>query len=76
MVDCEMGTPNNSGACLYQYLDKNDQTSAQASFAPPSVNLVLLAISTNPEPIVKTRVALPARGCGPPIPIRYCSLLI
>lgn len=75
MVDCEMGDANPN-ACLYQYLDQSDQTSAQASFTPPSANPVLLALSTTSQPIVKTRAALPPRSCGPPIPIRYCSLLI
>ncbi len=75
MVDCEMGL-TNPNACLYQYLDQSDQTGAQPSSTLPTVNLVPLMVSGQISRIVKNRAGLPPRGCDPPIPIRYCSLLI
>jgi hypothetical protein len=75
MVDCEMAAANPK-TCFNQYLDQTDQIGAQSPFATPAVSSVTLVIGAEPEPLIKARAALTPRGRGPPIPIRYCSLLI
>lgn len=75
MVDCEMAHANPK-TCLNQYLDQTDQIGAQSPFAAPTVTSVAFVIGAEPEPLIKARTALTPRGCDPPIPIRFCSLLI
>lgn len=75
MVECEMAAANPK-TCFNQYLDQTDQIGAQSPCAVPAVSSVALVVSAEAEPLIKVRAALTRRGCDPPIPIRYCSLLI
>jgi hypothetical protein len=75
MADCEMGTANPN-VCLFQYLDQSDQTTAQPLVMPAVVHLPAPAVTVKPAPTLKARAPLVPHGCDPPIPIRYCSLLI
>lgn len=74
MVDCELAAANPS-TCFSQYLDQNEQIGAQPPFVHPAANAVFLLVSASLEPVVKDFELLTPRGCDPPIPIRYCSLL-
>jgi hypothetical protein len=74
MADCDMGTANPN-ACLYQYLDQSDQNSVQLTPTFPAMPVAALLIA-RPASVRDVRAVLPPPGCAPPIPIRYCSLLI
>jgi hypothetical protein len=76
MEGCDMGK-TNPNACLLGYLDVADQTTAQPT-VPPATSYVLVV--SNPPAgrllAFDARAALPPPGNAPPIPIRYCRLLI
>ena len=76
MEGCDMGK-TNPNACLLGYLDVADQTAAQPS-VPPATSYVLVSPgpATRRLPAFDARAALPPPGNAPPIPIRYCTLLI
>jgi hypothetical protein len=76
MEGCEMGK-TNPNACLLGYLDVADQTTAQPT-VPLATSYVLVSPSRTAGrlPAFDRRAALPPPGSGPPIPIRYCTLLI
>jgi hypothetical protein len=75
MEGCEMGT-DNPNACLLAYLDQSDYSSAQATVFPATAYIIVSQASQPPAAAPRTQTALPPPGCAPPIPIRYCSLLI
>lgn len=75
MDGCEMGT-DNPNACLLAYLDQSDYSSAQATVFPATAYIIVSQASQPPAAAPRTQATLPPPGCAPPIPIRYCSLLI
>lgn len=75
MDGCDMGI-GNPNACLLAYLDQSDQSSAQPTVSP-SNSYVTVSESARPATLApRLHVSLPPPGGAPPIPIRYCSLLI
>jgi hypothetical protein len=76
MEGCDMGK-TNPNACLLGYLELADQTTAQPS-VPPATSYVRVSSShaAGRAPAFDARAALPPPGNAPPIPIRYCTLLI
>lgn len=76
MEGCDMaiGNPN---ACLFAYLDQSDHTAAQPT-VPPATSYVVVASTSlaTPARACDSLAALPPPGRAPPIPIRYCTLLI
>jgi hypothetical protein len=64
-------------ACLLGFLDQSEQTAAHPIVSPPATSYVVVASSAaNPAAVFDARTALHSPGCAPPIPIRYCTLLI
>lgn len=74
MDGCDMGT-TNPNACLFGYLEQTDQSGAQPT-VPPVTQQVVLVAETAAHPIPFAHAASPPPGCAPPIPIRFCTLLI
>lgn len=75
MEGCDMGT-TNPNACLLAYLDQSDHSTAQPTIPPAAESLLAPVSVAAPRRALDHRTALPAPGCAPPIPIRYCTLLI
>lgn len=75
MEGCDMGVANPN-ACLFAYLDQSDHGAAQPTIPPATGYLPAPAVAAAPRLARDSRTALPAPGCAPPIPIRYCTLLI
>jgi len=75
MEGCDMGAANPN-ACLYQYLDQSDQNSVQLTAPPVTAHHAAPLMIARPASVRDARVTVPPPGCAPPIPIRYCSLLI
>jgi hypothetical protein len=76
MEDCDMGIANPN-ACLFAYLDQSDHNAAQPTVPPATSYLVVASTSVaKPACAFDSRAALPPPGRAPPIPIRYCTLLI
>ena len=73
--DCDMGT-TNPNACLFGYLDLSDHSAAQPTVPPATRYVVVPLVVARLAGVPDARAALPPPGCAPPIPIRYCSLLI
>jgi hypothetical protein len=75
MEGCDMGTAKPN-ACLFQYLDQSDHSAAQPTISPGTAYLVVPLTVARVTVVADARAALPPPGSAPPIPIRYCTLLI
>jgi hypothetical protein len=75
MDGCEMGV-SNPNACLLAYLDQTDYSSAQPTVPPATHYFLVPLIVAAPSISVEARAPLAPLGGAPPIPIRYCTLLI
>lgn len=75
MDGCDMGTANPN-ACLFGYLDQSDHSVAQPAVPPVTRYVLVAAAQARPSFVFDARSTLPPPGCAPPIPIRYCTLLI
>ena len=75
MEGCDMGV-TNPNACLLAYLDQSDHSAAQPAVPPVTQYMLARAVVARPGAAVNARATPPPPGCAPPIPIRYCTLLI
>ena len=75
MDGCEMGG-SNPNACLLAYLDQSDHSPAQPTVPPATYCLVAPLRVAVPSATLDAHTPLAPFGGAPPIPIRYCTLLI
>lgn len=75
MEGCDMGI-SNPNACLLAYLDQSDFSAPQPTVPPATYCFVAAPEVLAPTPPSETRASLTTPGRSPPIPIRYCTLLI
>ena len=73
--DCKMGTANPN-LCLFQLIDQSDQNVVQLSIPSSVSEFAAPRLVARPVRAIDARPRLPPPGRAPPIPIRYCSLLI
>jgi hypothetical protein len=75
MEGCDMGT-TNPNACLLGYLDLSDQTALQPAVPPATAHVIVLSEAGRSAAGFDTSLTATPPGRGPPLHIRYCTLLI